>query len=133
MIHASILDTVGRTPIVKLSKLAPPHVSLYAKVESFNPMGSVKDRLALALIEAAEDLGAGAWQTFRRVLLPLLMPSVGVSFLLCFLLSFDDFLISFFVSGVRFIGSAVRGSAFFVITTAMSWPPVRLFTLNFGS
>jgi cysteine synthase A len=58
MIHASILDTIGRTPIVKLSKLAPPHISLYAKVESFNPMGSVKDRLALAVIERAEQTGA---------------------------------------------------------------------------
>jgi spermidine/putrescine transport system permease protein len=52
-----------------------------------------------SLFEAARDLGASAWQTFRRVTFPLLMPSLGVSFLLCFLLSFDDFLISFFVSG----------------------------------
>lgn len=53
-----------------------------------------------SLFEAARDLGAGTWQTFRRVLFPLLLPATGVSFLLCFLLSFDDFLISFFVSGV---------------------------------
>ena len=52
-----------------------------------------------SLIEAASDLGASSWQTFKTVLLPLLVPSLGVSFLLCFLLSFDDFLISFFVSG----------------------------------
>jgi cysteine synthase len=58
MKYASILETVGRTPIVKLSKLAPPHVSIYAKVESFNPMGSIKDRLALAVIENAERTGA---------------------------------------------------------------------------
>jgi cysteine synthase A len=58
MKYDSILETVGRTPIVKLSKLAPPHVTLYAKVESFNPMGSVKDRLALAVIEDAERSGA---------------------------------------------------------------------------
>ena len=43
----SILDTVGRTPVVRIKKLAPPHVRLYVKLEAFNPMGSVKDRLAL--------------------------------------------------------------------------------------
>ena len=53
-IYASILETVGRTPIVELSRLAPPGVGLYAKLEAFNPMGSVKDRLALGVIEAAE-------------------------------------------------------------------------------
>jgi cysteine synthase len=58
MKYESILHTIGRTPIIKLSKLAPPHVSLYAKVESFNPMGSVKDRLALAVIERGEQSGA---------------------------------------------------------------------------
>lgn len=57
-------------------------------------------QIDVSLIEAAEDLGAGSWQVFRRVLLPLLLPSLGVSFILCFLMSFDDFLISFFVSGV---------------------------------
>src|SRR5687768_8050346 len=58
MKYNSILETVGRTPIVKLSRLAPRHVSLYAKIESFNPMGSVKDRLALAVIQRAEEYGA---------------------------------------------------------------------------
>ncbi len=58
MIHDSILDTIGRTPIVRLHRLAPPHVTLYAKVESFNPGGSVKDRLALAIILDAETSGA---------------------------------------------------------------------------
>src|SRR5262245_27388967 len=58
MKYNSILETIGRTPIVKLSALAPAHVSLYAKVEAFNPMGSVKDRLALAVIEDAERRGA---------------------------------------------------------------------------
>src|SRR6201995_4333676 len=53
----SILDTVGRTPVVRLRKLAPPHVRLYVKVEAFNPLGSVKDRLALGLIEDAERSG----------------------------------------------------------------------------
>ena len=57
MIHDSILDTIGRTPIVRLHRLAPQHVTLYAKVESFNPGGSVKDRLALAIILDAEARG----------------------------------------------------------------------------
>ena len=57
MIHDSILDTIGRTPIVKLHRLAPAHVDLYAKVESFNPGGSVKDRLALAVVLDAEKKG----------------------------------------------------------------------------
>jgi len=50
----SILDTIGHTPVVRIKKLAPAHVRLYAKVEAFNPMGSVKDRLALGIIEDAE-------------------------------------------------------------------------------
>ncbi len=54
---ANILETVGRTPVVRLQKLAPPHIALYVKLESFNPMGSVKDRLALGVIEAAERSG----------------------------------------------------------------------------
>lgn len=58
MKYESILDTVGKTPIVRLSKLAPMGVKLYGKLESFNPMGSVKDRLALAVIERAERSGA---------------------------------------------------------------------------
>jgi cysteine synthase A len=53
----SILDTIGRTPVVKLNRLAPEHVTLYAKVESFNPSGSVKDRLALSVILDAEAKG----------------------------------------------------------------------------
>ncbi len=56
--YENILGTVGNTPVVRLRKLAPDHVKLYAKVESFNPMGSVKDRLALGLIEEAERSGA---------------------------------------------------------------------------
>ncbi|BAV99182.1 cysteine synthase A [Lysobacter enzymogenes] len=56
-LHESILDTIGDTPIVKLHRLAPKHVSLYAKVESFNPGGSVKDRLALAIVLDAEQRG----------------------------------------------------------------------------
>ena len=56
-IYDSILDTIGRTPVVKLHRVAPPHVELYAKVESFNPGGSVKDRLALAIVLDAEAKG----------------------------------------------------------------------------
>ena len=57
-IHEDILGTIGNTPIVKINKLAPAHVNLYVKIESFNPMGSVKDRLALGIIEDAEKSGA---------------------------------------------------------------------------
>lgn len=57
MIHDSILDTIGRTPIIQLGRIGPRHVSLYAKVEFFNPGGSVKDRLALAIILDAEKRG----------------------------------------------------------------------------
>ena len=52
----SILETVGNTPVVKINKLAPPNVHLYVKIEAFIPLGSVKDRLALGVIEAAERL-----------------------------------------------------------------------------
>jgi cysteine synthase A len=55
--YDNILATVGNTPIVKLQKLAPPGVNVYVKVESFNPMGSVKDRMARAVIERAEARG----------------------------------------------------------------------------
>lgn len=56
-LYDSILDTIGSTPIVRLQRLAPQHVTLYAKVESFNPGGSVKDRLALAIVLDAEARG----------------------------------------------------------------------------
>ncbi|WP_355660971.1 cysteine synthase A [Halomonas salifodinae] len=56
--YASILETIGRTPLVRLARLAPPDINLHVKVEAFNPMGSVKDRMALAVIEAAERSGA---------------------------------------------------------------------------
>jgi cysteine synthase A len=58
MIHESILQTVGATPTVELRKLAPKSARLYAKLESFNPGGSIKDRMALAVIEQAERDGA---------------------------------------------------------------------------
>ena len=54
---ANILETVGNTPVVKINKLAPAGVDLFVKVEAFNPLGSVKDRLALGIIEDAERRG----------------------------------------------------------------------------
>jgi cysteine synthase A len=57
MIHDSILGTVGNTPIVRINQLAPSGVTMYAKLEYFNPMSSVKDRLALAIILDAEQRG----------------------------------------------------------------------------
>jgi cysteine synthase A len=56
--YSSILGTVGNTPVVRINKLAPAGVDLYVKVEAFNPLGSVKDRLALGVIEDAERSGA---------------------------------------------------------------------------
>lgn len=56
-IYNHILETIGRTPIVKINRLAPAHVDLYVKVEYFNPGGSVKDRLAIGIIEDAERRG----------------------------------------------------------------------------
>jgi len=56
--YDSILGTVGDTPVVRINRLAPEGVNLYVKVEAFNPLGSVKDRLALGVIEAAEKSGA---------------------------------------------------------------------------
>src|SRR5262249_39294557 len=58
MIYDSILGTIGKTPVVRIHRLAPRHVTLYAKCEFFNPLGSVKDRLAIAIIEDAERTGA---------------------------------------------------------------------------
>ena len=56
-VYDSILDTVGNTPCVRVNTLAPAHVQIYVKAEFFNPMASVKDRLALNIIEAAERAG----------------------------------------------------------------------------
>ena len=50
----SILGTVGNTPVVRINKLGPKGINLFVKNEAFNPLGSVKDRLALGIIEAAE-------------------------------------------------------------------------------
>ena len=57
MIYNNILETIGRTPVVKLNRLAPDNVDVYVKVEAFNPMASVKDRLAHAIILDAEKRG----------------------------------------------------------------------------
>jgi cysteine synthase len=56
--YSSILETIGNTPVVRINRLAPPGVNLFAKIEAFNPLGSVKDRLAIGVIEAAEKSGA---------------------------------------------------------------------------
>jgi len=55
--YNSILETVGNTPVVRINNLGPRGVNLFVKIESFNPMGSVKDRLALGVIEDAERSG----------------------------------------------------------------------------
>ena len=56
-LYASILDTVGDTPVIRINRIAPKNVTVYVKFEAFNPAGSVKDRLALNIIEAAERDG----------------------------------------------------------------------------
>ena len=58
MIYNNILETIGSTPVVRINKLAPEHVNLFVKIEFFNPMASVKDRLAIGIIEDAEKRGA---------------------------------------------------------------------------
>lgn len=55
--HDNILDTIGNTPVVRVNNLGPKHANIYVKIESFNPMGSVKDRLAMGVIEAGEQSG----------------------------------------------------------------------------
>ena len=55
--YENITEAIGNTPIVRINKLAPENCKLYAKVEYFNPAGSVKDRIALAMIEDAEEKG----------------------------------------------------------------------------
>ncbi|MEM7282506.1 MAG: cysteine synthase A [Pseudomonadota bacterium] len=57
MIYNNILETIGNTPVVRLNRLAPDHIEMYVKVESFNPLSSVKDRLAFAIINDAEKRG----------------------------------------------------------------------------
>ena len=58
MKYNNILETIGSTPIVRLNRIAPDGIDMYVKVESFNPMASVKDRLAYAIIKDARDSGA---------------------------------------------------------------------------
>lgn len=57
MIHDDILSTIGSTPVVRLNRIGPGHATIYVKIESFNPMASVKDRLAFAIIDDAERRG----------------------------------------------------------------------------
>lgn len=57
MIYQNILETIGNTPVIRIQKLAPEGVEMYVKVEAFNPMGSVKDRLALGIVLDAEKRG----------------------------------------------------------------------------
>ena len=57
MIYDSILGTIGRTPVVRIQRLAPPNIEMFVKCEFFNPLSSVKDRLAIAIIEDAEQRG----------------------------------------------------------------------------
>ena len=57
MIYDSILGTIGRTPVVRIQRLAPQGITMYVKCEFFNPLSSVKDRLAIAIIEDAEKRG----------------------------------------------------------------------------
>src|ERR1700676_2258328 len=56
--YQSIVETIGNTPVVRINRLAPKGVNVFAKIEAFNPLGSVKDRLALGVIEGAEKSGA---------------------------------------------------------------------------
>jgi len=58
MIYDNILQTIGNTPVVRLNNMGPDHVDIYVKVESFNPLASVKDRLAFAIVNDAEQKGS---------------------------------------------------------------------------
>ena len=58
MIYSDIIQTIGKTPVIRINKLAPSHVELYVKAEAFNPAASVKDRLAMSIIDEAEKSGA---------------------------------------------------------------------------
>src|SRR5450755_3528973 len=56
-LYDSVVDTIGNTPCIRVNRIAPKHVRLYVKAEFFNPAGSVKDRLAISIIEEAERRG----------------------------------------------------------------------------
>jgi cysteine synthase len=66
--YNNILDTIGNTPLVRLNKLAPNGVNVFVKVESFNPMGSIKDRMARAVIEQAKASLLEMNETLRQSL-----------------------------------------------------------------
>ena len=76
-IKKSILDTVGNTPVVRINNLAPAGVELFVKLEAFNPLGSVKDRLALGVIEAAERDGCAQARARRSSRRPAATPASG--------------------------------------------------------
>ena len=86
MIYDSILDTIGRTPVVRINRLAPAGIDMFVKVEAFNPLGSVKDRLAIGIIEDAERRGPPP----NPIHHPLFLPVLLVAFTLWF--GFDGFL-----------------------------------------
>ena len=67
----NIVETVGDTPIVRINQLAPDHVTMWVKIEAFNPLGSVKDRLAMGIIDAAEQSPFGdIGRDFAKMHLP---------------------------------------------------------------
>lgn len=71
--YDNILDTIGHTPLVKINRLNPkPHIPIYAKIEGFNPTGSIKDRIALKMIEQAEACGSLQKAKLAKLLLNLL-------------------------------------------------------------
>jgi spermidine/putrescine transport system permease protein len=95
-----LIDTTGYTIGLGLHAVVVGHVvvSLPYTILTIMPL---LERLSISLEEAAQDLGAGPWQRFRRVTLPLLAPAIVSSFLIAFTLSFDEFAIASFLSGTQ--------------------------------
>lgn len=89
MIPDTILGTVGNTPIIRINQLAPDHVTMYVKREAFNPMSSVKDRLAFAIINDAEQRGEAARRVAEQspngTVLLAMLPDTGERHLSAFL------------------------------------------------
>ena len=79
--YDSILGTVGNTPAVRINNLAPEGINLYVKIEAFNPMGSVKDRLALGIIEAAEARASftSSYSSGVKTTINLFFPALSMS------------------------------------------------------
>ena len=76
MIYNSILETIGNTPVVRLNRMGPDHVEMYVKVESFNPLASVKDRLAFAIIYDAEKRGHDPVAMAKSILFAAIMSAI---------------------------------------------------------